>query len=91
MWTVGSEYAMPQASSKLVFRFMAKDVYLVMRPVKQGVSGKVKVYLDGKEEKTIVVTTDQLYQLIHLAKAGEHTLRLEFLDGNVEAYAFTFG
>lgn len=91
MWTVGSEYAMPQASSKLVFRFMAKDVYLVMRPVKQGVSGKVKVYLDGKEEKTVVVTTDQLYQLIHLPQAGEHTLRLEFLDGNVEAYAFTFG
>ena len=53
--------------------------------------GKVKVYLDGKLVTTITVQEYKLYDLIKLSNPGRHVLKLEFLDSNLELYAFTFG
>lgn len=39
----------------------------------------------------VTVDSDRLYNLIKLPSPGEHTLRLEFEDSNVELFAFTFG
>lgn len=88
-WTIGDEYARPTAGSTLVFRFDSKDVFLVMRP--RSISGKLKVILDGKFIQEITVDADRLYDLVKLDKGGDHTLTLEFLDDNLELYAFTFG
>ncbi|MBI3956133.1 cytochrome c biogenesis protein DipZ [Candidatus Gottesmanbacteria bacterium] len=90
-WTVGEEYAMPSAGAKLSFRFDAAEVFLVMRPKAKGVQGNIRVLLDGTFVKDVNVDADKLYTLIELPAAGEHLLELEFLDGNVELYAFTFG
>jgi len=60
------------------------------------------VILDGKplsvdnagedvKNGVVKVDVDRLYKLIKLTAAGEHTLELEFLDGTIEVYAFTFG
>jgi thiol-disulfide isomerase/thioredoxin len=99
-WTVGSQKAMPDANALLRFNFSAKNVYLVMNP-KNGITGKVKVYLDdvligdqgGKDvvDNIVTVDSDRLYELVNLKEPGRHILKLEFLDGNVEAFAFTFG
>nr|AKQ03468.1 DipZ protein [uncultured Microgenomates bacterium Rifle_16ft_4_minimus_38077] len=101
-WEVGSEYSMPSAGATLSVEFEAKDVFLVMRP-KIGEIGRLKVYLDGKsienqdakgedvETDEVVVDSDRLYKLIHLESPGQHNLRLEFQDSNLEVYAFTFG
>lgn len=66
------------------------------------VLAKIKVYLDGElvdsakdgedvEEGVVLVDTDRLYKLIRLDTPGQHNLRLEFQDSNLEIYAFTFG
>ncbi len=97
---VGEEYSAPSSGSKLYLKFEAKDVYLVMRS-KNGQSGSIRVILDGdvvgsnggEDVKNGIVTiqNDRLYKLIKLSESGRHELKLEFLDGNVELFAFTFG
>jgi cytochrome c biogenesis protein CcdA/thiol-disulfide isomerase/thioredoxin len=100
-WIVMPEYAAPAQGSTLLLNFEAKEVFLVARP-KDGntaKSGIIKVYLDhqlqafGEDNQNgvVTVTQDDLYKLINLPKAGRHELRLEFLDGELELYAFTFG
>lgn len=89
-WDQSSEYNRPSSGSTLTLPFEAKDAFLVMRP-QSSKSGRVKVFLDGKETQTISVDADKLYQLVKLDVSGRHTLKLEFLDSNLELYAFTFG
>jgi cytochrome c biogenesis protein CcdA/thiol-disulfide isomerase/thioredoxin len=96
-WTVMSEYAAPDAKSSLDLSFEAKEVYIVARP-KNG-TGKFKVTLDNTQQflgedvtnGEVTVASDRLYKVILLDKPGKHLLKLEFLDNNVELYAFTFG
>ena len=89
-WEVTSERAQPSKGATLVFNYEAKDVFLVMGSKNENV-GKVKVYLDGKLVTTITVQEYKLYDLIKLSNPGRHVLKLEFLDSNLELYAFTFG
>lgn len=101
MWTEQEFQAVPDKGSQLVLDFQAKDVYLVMRS-SDGNSGKLKVYLDDNEvsadqagddvnDGIVQVNEDRLYNLIKLTKSEHHLLRIEFLDSNLEVYAFTFG
>lgn len=100
-WTKSPQYAIPSKGATLTYSFNAKNVYLVMRPHTTGATAIVKVTIDGKDvgdsagadvkAGMVNVDTDRLYTLINLAAPGEHTLKLEFLDGNAELYAFTFG
>lgn len=97
-WKIAEEYANPQKNAKLNLNFEAKKVFLVMRK-KNKENAKVKVYLDGKmqyfgkdnKDGIVTVEKDTLYELINLDSSGKHYLKLEFLDGNAELYAFTFG
>lgn len=99
--SINAQNINPSQYATLTLHFASKDVYLVMRPA-HGLEGAVKVFLDGKLVKSqssgedvvngvVHVTSDRLYKLINLEKAGEHTIKLQFLDGNIEAFAFTFG
>lgn len=100
-WTIGDEYAMPEKGSALIIDFEAKDVFLVMRP-KENQEGKIKVYLEENivsedsrgvdvVDGIVTVDTDRLYSLVKFTNSSRHILRLEFLDNNLELYAFTFG
>lgn len=102
LWTVGYQYAMPTAQTRLVVRFDSAEVFLVMRPKSNGLIGSMRVLLDGKllsgenagtdtTNGIVIIDTDRLYKLIKLPEGGIHTLELEFFDGNIELYAFTFG
>lgn len=96
-WMVAREYARPENGSRLVLSFDAKEVYLVMRPVNGG--ARIKVMVDGASlyagedvnDGIVTVDADRLYKLIFLPTPGRHTMTLEFLDGNAELFAFTFG
>lgn len=99
-WLISSENSAPSKGSKLIIGFSAKNVFLVMRT--KGSEGVVSVSLDQKKvsennrgedvkDGQIVVDQNRLYSLIKLTISGQHTLTLEFLDDNVEVYAFTFG
>ncbi|MBI5019249.1 hypothetical protein HZB58_03175, partial [Candidatus Gottesmanbacteria bacterium] len=100
-WTIGAEHATPQTGATLTYHFDAKGVVLVMRP-SPNAKGGLRVYLDGKvvtdenkgedvAEGNVKLTSDRLYKLIKLPKAGSHILKLEILDGDIELFAFTFG
>ncbi|MFZ2026683.1 MAG: cytochrome c biogenesis protein DipZ [Microgenomates group bacterium] len=100
-WTITDEYARSSPDSSLTLHFQGNEVNLVMSPLKKG--DRVKVYLDdkvvdetlsGTDVRNGIVTLDmeRLYNIIRLPKHSRSSiLRLEFLDGATECYAFTFG
>lgn len=98
-WTVGEERAMPKKGAFLALNFNAQEVFLVMRP--SSGTATIRVTLDGQTvginagsdviNNVVTIQEDRLYRIIKLPNPGMHLLKLEFLDGNVELYAFTFG
>jgi thiol-disulfide isomerase/thioredoxin len=103
-WTVGGENVTLNApNGRIVYRFHARDLHLVLGPVSGGKPVAFKVILDGKAPGEMhgadvatdgrgVVTDQRLYQLIRQNDgAGEHTFSIEFEQAGVAAYAFTFG
>jgi hypothetical protein len=64
-------------------------VFLVLRS-RGGRARRVRVTLDGEHLRPVTVTTDRLYTVVSLRRAGEHGLELEVPAG-VSGYAFTFG
>jgi cytochrome c biogenesis protein CcdA/thiol-disulfide isomerase/thioredoxin len=103
-WTVGGEnVTLNVPNGRIVYRFHARDLHLVLGPVSGGKPVAFKVTLDGKAPGEMhgadiapdgrgVVTDQRLYQLIRQTDgAGEHTFSIEFEQAGVAAYAFTFG
>jgi len=103
-WRVGAENAVLQtAPGKIVFRFHARDLHLVLGPTKAGKPVRFTVKLDGTPpgedhgsdidaSGAGTVQSHRLYQLIRQKGAVEdRTFEIEFLDPGVQAFAFTFG
>ena len=103
-WKVGAESAVLQKSpGKIVFRFHARDLHLVLGPTKDGKPVRFVVKLDGTPpgedhgsdadaSGAGTVREHRLYQLIRQKGAVEdRTFEIEFLDPGVQAFAFTFG
>jgi cytochrome c biogenesis protein CcdA/thiol-disulfide isomerase/thioredoxin len=103
-WNVGGEHAvLGSAPGKIVFRFHARDLHLVLGPRRGGRSVRFRVLLDGApplddggvdvdKQGNGVVSEYRLFQLIRQKGAVEdRTFQIEFLDPGVEAFAFTFG
>jgi cytochrome c biogenesis protein CcdA/thiol-disulfide isomerase/thioredoxin len=103
-WKVGAESAVLQtAPGKIVFRFHARDLHLVLGPARDGKPVRFTVKLDGTPpgedhgsdagaNGTGTVQEHRLYQLIRQKGTVEdRTFEIEFLDPGVQAFAFTFG
>ncbi|EJM05641.1 cytochrome c biogenesis protein [Pseudomonas sp. GM102] len=103
-WTVGPERAVSNApASRIVYRFHARDLHLVLGPGADGKPVRFKVLIDGKPpgdahgvdvapDGSGSVTEQRLYQLVRqTAGVRDRTFSIEFLDPGVSAYAFTFG
>jgi cytochrome c biogenesis protein CcdA/thiol-disulfide isomerase/thioredoxin len=103
-WKVGEESAVLQtAPGKIIFRFHARDLHLVLGPTKNGKPVRFIVKLDGAAlGDDHGVDTDangagevrehRLYQLIRQkGEVEDRTFEIEFLDPGVQAFAFTFG
>jgi cytochrome c biogenesis protein CcdA/thiol-disulfide isomerase/thioredoxin len=103
-WSVGEEHAeLTSAPGRIVFRFHARDLHLVLGPRPDGKPVRFRVSLDGAppvEDRGVDVDKDgngavgdyRLYQLIRQKGAVEdRTFQIEFLDPGVQAFAFTFG
>jgi cytochrome c biogenesis protein CcdA/thiol-disulfide isomerase/thioredoxin len=103
-WTVGAESAVLQtAPGKIVFRFHARDLHLVLGPAKDGKPIRFTVTLDGTppgadhgsdtdSNGAGTVQEHRLYQLIRQKGPVEDRMfEIEFLDPGVQAFAFTFG
>jgi thiol-disulfide isomerase/thioredoxin len=103
-WTVQRQAAaLNQAEGRIVYRFHARDLHLVMGPAAPGMSIRCRVLVDGKRPGTAhgtdvddqgngTVTQPRLYQLVRQpGPVTDRTFEITFLDPGVHAYAFTFG
>ena len=103
-WHVGSERATASATdSRIVYRFHARDLHLVLGPGADGKPVRFKVLIDGKTpgddhgmdvapDGSGTVTEQRLYQLVRQSGGvQDRTFSIEFLDPGASAYAFTFG
>jgi thiol-disulfide isomerase/thioredoxin len=103
-WTVEEDaIALNKANGRIVYRFHARDLHLVMAPAAAGTPLRFRVLLDGQppgaahgvdvdEQGNGTVAEPRLYQLIRQASPiADRQFEIEFLDSGVEAFAFTFG
>ena len=103
-WTVQRQAAMlHEPDGRIVYRFHARDLNLVVAPRARGTSVRCRVRLDGEppgaahgadvdDRGDCTVTDPRLYQLIRQpGPVTERTFEITFLDPGVQAYAFTFG
>jgi thiol-disulfide isomerase/thioredoxin len=103
-WTVTKEAtALNKANGRIAYRFHARDLHLVMGPKAPGTPARFRVLIDGQapgaahgsdidEQGNGTVTQQRLYQLIRQSlPITDRQFEIEFLDPDVEAFAFTFG
>jgi thiol-disulfide isomerase/thioredoxin len=103
-WTLGSHaVTLNEGIGRIVCRFHARDLHLVLGPATRGASVRCRVRIDRKppgaahgidvdELGNCAVTEQRLYQLIRQpGPIVDREFEIEFLDAGVEAFAFTFG
>jgi thiol-disulfide isomerase/thioredoxin len=103
-WTVKrGAVVLNQAGGRILYRFSARDLHLVMAPPARGTPVRFRVHLDGQppgpahgsdvdDQGNGILTQPRLYQLIRQpGPITDHTFEATFHDPGVAAYAFTFG
>ena len=109
-WALAGDWTLERRASvldrtegRLLFRFHARDVHLVMGPRPRETSVPFRVLIDGEppgkahgldtdEQGRGTVDQQRLYQLIRQpGSIDDRTFEITFLAPGVEAYVFTFG
>ncbi len=103
-WTIGGQSAtLNKTDGAIAFRFHARDLHLVLGPSADGKPVRFRVTIDGAKPSEShgadtnadgegTVTDHRLYQLVRQnGPIMDHTFSIQFLDPDVQAYAFTFG
>jgi thiol-disulfide isomerase/thioredoxin len=103
-WTFGKQGTVSnKPNGRLVYRFHARDVHLVMGPAARGSTVRFRVLIDGKPpgaahgtdvdaEGNGTVREQRLYQLIRQPlPITDHDFEIDFLDAGAELFVFTFG
>jgi thiol-disulfide isomerase/thioredoxin len=103
-WTMGRHATiLGSPRGRILYRFHARDLHLVMGPPRQGASIRFRVSLDGQAPGPAhgldvdgggngTVSEPRLYQLIRQPKPiVDRQFEIEFLGAGVETFAFTFG
>lgn len=104
-WTAGRQsIVLNQADGRILYRFHARDLHLVMGPAIRGKPVRFQVSIDGQrpggahgidvdEHGAGTATEPRLYQLIRQATQpiADRQFDIVFLDPGVEVFSFTFG
>jgi len=103
-WTVNRQaIVLNQAEGRILYRFHARDLHLVMAPAGRGSPVRFRVHIDEQppgaahgadvdEQGNGTLTDPRLYQLLRQpGPVSDRTFEITFLDPGVQAYAFTFG
>ncbi len=103
-WKAGAESdTLEAAPGKIVFRFHARDLHMVLGPARNGAPVRFKVKLNGAApgdghgsdsgaDGAGEIRQPRMYQLIRQKGPIEDaTFEIEFLDPGVEVFSFTFG
>ncbi len=103
-WTLARQVAsLNQPHGRIVYRFHARDLHLVMGPTTAGAAVRFRVLVDGRPPGADhgfdidaqgfgTATEPRLYQLIRQRhRIKDRQFEIEFLDPGVGAFSFTFG
>jgi hypothetical protein len=109
-WALAGDWKMKKESivlnktnGRILYRFHARDLHIVMGAEMQGTSVRFRVLIDGQPPATShgidideqgygTVTGQRLYQLIRQSNAIiDRQFEIEFFDPGVEVFSFTFG
>jgi cytochrome c biogenesis protein CcdA/thiol-disulfide isomerase/thioredoxin len=103
-WTDHGQIAVLNSTpGKILFRFHARDLHLVLGPTADGKPVRFRIMIDGHapgqdhgvdtdEQGNGIVKENRLYQLVRQkGTIADRTFEIEFLDPGVQAFAFTFG
>jgi hypothetical protein len=103
-WTIERQpIVLAGAPGRIVCRFHARDVHLVLGPARRGERVRFRVSLDGQppgaargadvdEQGAGTIVDQRLHQLIRQpGPIADRTFEIAFLDAGAEAFAFTFG
>ena len=103
-WNVGPDgIVLARPNGRIAYRFVARDVHLVLGAPTDGKPVRFRVLIDGRApledlgsdvdaQGHGVVDTYRLYQLVRRQTNDRAALvEIQFLDPGVRAYAFTFG
>jgi len=103
-WTIGKEATvLTGPSGRIVYRFHARDVNLIMGPPMRGAAVRFRVLIDGRppgaahgsdvdDQGKGTITEPRMYQLIRQPQPiADREIEIEFLDPGVAAFDFTFG
>jgi thiol-disulfide isomerase/thioredoxin len=103
-WTIEKEKVrLSGKQGKIIYRFHARDINLIMAPGVNASALKFRVLIDGKLPGNAhgldidangngTVTEPRMYQLIRQqGLITDHEFQIEFSDPRVEVYDFTFG
>ncbi len=100
IWNFVDESAEASSGAEIVYRYTAKNVYLVASSDQGSI---IEVYRDGKlvsseagedvdkNTGTISVGQNRLYKLIEDSDYGTYILKIKIKSGTLKAFAFTFG
>jgi len=103
-WTMGREaITLNQPNGRILYRFHARDLHLVMGPGAAKTPARFRVLIDGQPPRTAhgtdvddqghgTVMEPRMYQLIRQTPPiSDRQFEIQFLDAGVEAFSFTFG
>jgi hypothetical protein len=103
-WTVGTDaVTVNEVNGRLVYRFHARDVNLIMAPPPGGHPARFRVLIDGAAPGSAhgfdvdhngsgAVKEPRMYQLIRQSgPIMDREVEIQFLDAGVAAFDFTFG
>jgi thiol-disulfide isomerase/thioredoxin len=103
-WTVKRDAVLVnKTGGRILYRFHARDLHLVMGPAVRGASIRFRVLIDGQPpgdahgidvdgQGNGTAVQQRVYQLIRQpGPIADRQFEIEFLDPGVEAFSFTFG
>jgi hypothetical protein len=109
-WTLAGEWqtrsgsaVLMKSNGRIVYRFHARDLHLVMGPATRGPSVRFRVTIDGQPPGAShgvdidaaglgTLDAQRMYQLIRQpAPIEDRQFEIEFLDAGAEVFSFTFG
>jgi thiol-disulfide isomerase/thioredoxin len=103
-WTIGAEAAtLNAANGRIVYRFHARDVNLIMGPSVRGTPVRFRVRVDGERPGAAhgfdvdaqgngIVSEPRMYQLIRQPEPiVDRLFEIEFIGPGARAFDFTFG
>jgi thiol-disulfide isomerase/thioredoxin len=103
-WNVGREaIRLNQPDGRIVYRFHARDLHLVMGMASPGNSARFRGYIDGRppgqahgvdvdDQGNGTLTEPRMYQLLRQpVPISDRQFEIQFLDAGAEAFSVTFG